>query len=164
MSRRIIDNRSNNKKNTIVVTSIIKNKNQILILKRSDKVKSFKRKWACISGFLEKNEDLLSRALIEIYEETKIKKDNLILRGILDQTKVIIENDRNLIVQPFCFHSDTRNTHLDWEHSDSKWITSKEIDSYELVPKLRGMLFECFKSCNNEQHNYEDMRDQNHNL
>ncbi len=139
-----------NNKNTIVVTSIIKNRNEILILKRSKKVKTFPGRWAAISGYYEKNEDLLSRALIEIYEETKINKENLILIKILNKTKVIIESNKGLIVQPFCFYSNTRNIFLDWEHNDYKWITKDELNNYELVPKLQEMLFECFQFCNNK--------------
>jgi len=52
----------------------------MLILKRSEKVKSFKHKWSGISGYFENDEDLLSRALIEIYEETKINNEDIILR------------------------------------------------------------------------------------
>jgi len=41
---------------TNIVTSFIKNDDKILILKRSDKVKSMKCLWAGVSGIIEKNE------------------------------------------------------------------------------------------------------------
>ena len=72
------------KKTSMVVTSVLKNQNEVLILRRSMKVKTMQEKWAGVSGYLEKNEDLLSRALIEIYEETRINKDELILRKIFN--------------------------------------------------------------------------------
>ena len=81
---------------TIGVTSIIENNNRILILKRSERVKSFRHNWAGVSGYFEKNEDILSRALIEIYEETKINKRDLILKKILNETKIIINNEKFL--------------------------------------------------------------------
>ncbi len=77
--------------NTIVVTAIIEYDNKILILKRSEKVKSFKFKWAGVSGFFEKNEDLLSRVLLEIYEEIKLNKEDLILKKIQKQITLTIE-------------------------------------------------------------------------
>ena len=42
---------------TKIVTSFIKSNNKILILKRSEKVKSMKGLWAGISGIIEKDED-----------------------------------------------------------------------------------------------------------
>jgi hypothetical protein len=129
---------------TVVVTSIIGNENNILILKRSKKVKSFKHKWGGVSGYFEKNEDLLSRALIEIYEETKINKENLTLRKILKQITIEIEKEKSIMIQPFYFYSDSKNVSMNWEHSEHRWITKNQSDSYETVPKLAQILYECF--------------------
>ncbi len=52
---------------TKIVTSFIKDEQKILILKRSDKVKTMKGLWAGISGIIEKNETPLARAKIEIF-------------------------------------------------------------------------------------------------
>jgi 8-oxo-dGTP pyrophosphatase MutT (NUDIX family) len=128
----------------IVVTSIIENDNKILILKRSEKVKSFKHKWAGISGYFEKDEDLLSRALIEIYEETKVKNKDLILRKILKQITIKIENEKVITIQPFYFLSKTKNISTDWEHSEYKWIKEDQLSNYDLVPKLIDIISECF--------------------
>ncbi len=128
----------------IVVTSIIENDNKILILKRSEKVKSFKHKWAGISGYFEKDEDLLSRALIEIYEETKVKNEDLILRKILKQITIKIENEKVITIQPFYFLSKTKNISTDWEHSEYKWIKEDQLSNYDLVPKLIDIISECF--------------------
>lgn len=129
---------------TVVVTSIIGNENNILILKRSKKVKSFKHKWGGVSGYFEKNEDLLSRALIEIYEETNINKENLTLRKILKQITIEIEKEKSIVIQPFYFYSDSKNVSMNWEHSEHRWITNNQSDSYETVPKLAQILYECF--------------------
>ena len=129
---------------TMVVTSIIGNENNILILKRSKKVKSFKHKWGGVSGYFEKNEDLLSRALIEIYEETKINKDSLTLRKILRQITIELEKGKSIIIQPFYFYSKSKNVSMNWEHSEHRWITKNQLDNYETVPKLAQILYECF--------------------
>jgi ADP-ribose pyrophosphatase YjhB (NUDIX family) len=135
---------------TIVVTSIIENKNRILILKRSERVKSFRHNWAGVSGYFEKNEDILSRALIEIYEETKINKRDLILKKILNETKIIINNEKMLTIQPFFFSSKTKNISLNWENSDFKWIKEDQIKNYDTVPKLTELLLDCFNLINNK--------------
>jgi len=109
------------------------------------KVKTMQEKWAGVSGYLEKNEDLLSRALIEIYEETRINKDELVLRKIFNQFGVQIHNELMIIIQPFCFVSNTRNVVLDWEHSDYYWMNKKEMDNFEFVPRLKQIISRCFE-------------------
>ena len=131
-------------KKTIVVTSIIENGNKILILKRSEIVKSFKNKWGGISGYFEKSEDLLSRAIIEIYEETKINKQDIMLRKILEQKIIQIETDKVIIIQPFYFSSKTKKISLNWEHTEYIWITKDQKNNYDTVPKLSEMLCQCF--------------------
>ena len=133
------------KKTSMVVTSVLKNQNEVLVLRRSMKVKTMQEKWAGVSGYLEKNEDLLSRALIEIYEETRINKDELILRKIFNQFGVQIHTELMIIIQPFCFSSNTRNVVLDWEHSDYYWMNKKEMDNFEFVPRLKQIISRCFE-------------------
>lgn len=133
---------------SIVVTCIIENDNKLLILKRSEKMKSFRHRWSGISGYLENNEDLLSRALIEIYEETKIKKENITLRKILNQCLIEIENNRIIIIQPFFFSSKTNIISLNWENCDYKWIKEDQVKNYNAVPKLTYMLYNCFNMIN----------------
>ena len=133
---------------TIVVTSIIENNNEILILRRSERVKSFRHKWAGVSGYFEKNEDLLSRALIEIYEETKINKRDLILKKILNNTIIKINNEKLLTIQPFFFSSKTKNISMNWENSEFTWIKENQIKNYDTVPKLTELLMDCFTLIN----------------
>ena len=65
-------------RSTRIVTSFIKNSNKLLILKRSDKVRSMRGLWSGVSGIIENNEEPLNRAKIEILEEIGIKKDKII--------------------------------------------------------------------------------------
>jgi 8-oxo-dGTP pyrophosphatase MutT (NUDIX family) len=147
-----ITNENNSKKDEnkmigdklLVVTSILEHDNRVLILKRSEKIKSYKHKWSCISGYFENNEDLLSRALIEIYEETGISKDDMTLIRILQQVKIELENNKLLTIQPFFFSSKTNIISLNWENSDYKWIKEEQVKNYDTVPKLTNMLHNCF--------------------
>ena len=136
---------SSHKKPSMVVTSVLKNQNEVLVLRRSKEVKTMQEKWAGVSGYLEKNEDLLSRALIEIYEETRINKDELVLRKIFDRSNVQIHNELMINIQPFCFVSSTRKVVLDWEHSDYSWINQKEIDNFDFVPRFKEIISRCLK-------------------
>ncbi|WP_148686252.1 NUDIX domain-containing protein [Candidatus Nitrosocosmicus hydrocola] len=138
-----IDNQ-NKMKTSMIVTSILGNNNKILILNRSLSTKSMQNKWAGISGYMEPGEDLLSRALIEINEETKIDKHELILSDILEQISVQIKTDINFLIQPFYFLSTTQNVILNWEHTKYRWINAIEIDMYEFVPRFEEILKICF--------------------
>ena len=80
---------------TDIVTSFLKDNEKILLLKRSSKVKSMKCLWAGISGILEKNETPLSRAKIEIFEETGIKKEQIELVNAAKQMKVLSPQYKN---------------------------------------------------------------------
>ena len=62
---------------TKIVTSFLKNNEKILLLKRSNDVKSMKGLWAGVSGIIEKNEEPLSRAKIEIFEEIGITENTI---------------------------------------------------------------------------------------
>lgn len=128
----------------MVVTAILENDNKLLILKRSEKVKSYRHKWSGISGYFEKKEDLLSRALIEICEETQIKKENITLKKILEKIEIEIENRKKIVVQPFLFSSKTNIISLNWENDEYKWINEEEVKSYDTVPRLIEMLYDCF--------------------
>ena len=64
---------------TRIVTSFLKNSEEILLLKRSGKVKSMKNLWAGISGIIEGEEKPIKRAEIEIFEEAGIKKSDITL-------------------------------------------------------------------------------------
>ncbi|MDQ2685304.1 MAG: NUDIX domain-containing protein [Thermoproteota archaeon] len=136
------------KKTSLIVTSILRNGNEILILKRSPRTKTMQNLWAGISGYLEPSEDLLSRALIEIYEETKITGKELILYKILDQITVKIKPDTILLIQPFYFLSSTRTILLNWEHTEFRWINSYDLDDYKFVPMLKEILKFCFDRSN----------------
>jgi hypothetical protein len=62
---------------TKIVTSFIRDNDKLLILKRSNKVKSMKELWAGISGVIENDEVPLKRAKIEIFEEAVITEEEI---------------------------------------------------------------------------------------
>jgi len=93
---------------TSIVTSFIKNDDKILILKRSDKVKSMKCLWAGVSGIIEKNDTApLDRAKIEIFEETGINEKEIELLKSIEQIKIESAQYKNheWNIFPFLFRS-----------------------------------------------------------
>ena len=127
---------------TKIVTSFLKNSNKILLLKRSEKVKSMKNLWAGISGIIEGGEDPLDRAKIEIFEEVGIKESEVTL--LKTGKKMIIESpqytNHQWEVYPFLFSCSIQEIKLNWENSDSRWIEVGELDDFTTVPSLYKVL------------------------
>ena len=129
---------------TNIVTSFLKNNNQILILKRSDKVKSMKNLWAGISGIIERNDiSPLSRAKIEIFEEVGIKEEQINLLKKSQQMKIISAQYKNheWNIFPFLFKVENPKIKLNWENSEFEWINPSNIVNYKTVPSLDKILF-----------------------
>ena len=130
-------------RSTKIVTSFIKDNSKLLILKRSDKVKSMKGLWAGISGIIENNEEPLSRAKIEIFEEVGITEEKITLVKAAEEMRVISPQYKNheWEIFPFLFEATNPTVKLNWENSDFKWIDIKELETYETVPSLQKVLF-----------------------
>ena len=127
---------------TNIVTSFIKNDDKILILKRSDKVKSMKCLWAGIRGIIENNETPLTRAKIEIFEEAGIHEEQIELLKAIQQIKISAPQYKNheWNIFPFLFKAKNPEIKLNWENSEFKWIEPNEIKNYETVPELEKIL------------------------
>ena len=128
---------------TNIVTSFIKNDDKILILKRSDKVKSMKCLWAGISGIIEGDETPLTRAKIEIFEEAGIHEAQIELLKAIQQIKISSPQYKNheWNIFPFLFKAKNPKIKLNWENSGFDWIEPNEIKNYETVPELEKILF-----------------------
>jgi|TARA_B110000014_G_scaffold262703_1_gene257308 8-oxo-dGTP pyrophosphatase MutT (NUDIX family) len=127
---------------TRIVTSFLKHNNKILILKRSQKVKSMKELWAGISGIIENNELPINRAKIEIFEEVGIKQEYITL--IKSSNEITVESpqyaNHQWIIFPFFFKTDTNDIKLNWENSEFRWIDIQELKEFNTVPSLEKIL------------------------
>ena len=130
-------------RSTKIVTSFIRDNDKLLILKRSDKVKSMKGLWAGISGIIEKNEEPLTRARIEIFEEVGITEDKIALVKSAEEMRVRSPQYENheWEIFPFLFEAEKPTIKLNWENSEFRWINVDELENYETVPSLQKVLF-----------------------
>ena len=131
---------------TKIVTAFLTNSDKILLLKRSQKVKSMKNLWAGISGIIEGDEEPVKRAKIEVYEEVGIGESDIKL--IKEGNVILIESpqyeNHQWEVYPFLFSCNDREVKLNWENSDSKWINVNELKDYTTVPSLDKVLTRLF--------------------
>ncbi|MCX6011318.1 MAG: NUDIX pyrophosphatase [Chloroflexi bacterium] len=123
-----------------VVSCFLKSAGEILILRRSGEVGSYRGRWAGVSGYIESSAD--EQALTEIEEETGLGRGEvkLIKRG-----KPLAVEDEGLgirwVVHPYLFRiKDRDKIRIDWEHKEARWIKPEDIEHYQTVPKLKEAL------------------------
>ena len=99
--------------------------------------------WAGISGIIENDEEPLSRAKIEIFEEAGITEDKITLIKTSEEMRIHSPQYKNheWEIFPFLFESNNPTIKLNWENSDFKWINIEELENYETVPSLQKVLF-----------------------
>jgi len=120
-----------------VVTSILKDRSRILILQRSDKVGSYRRHWAGVSGFIEDGESDEEAVRREMEEEIGRNKVRLLKHGM---TQCFRDGECIWCVHPFLFHTDKPEIRTDWEHKRFEWIEPKELRRYPTVPGLQQVV------------------------
>ena len=129
-------------KRIAIVTSFLRYNDKILLLKRSEKVRTMKGLWSGISGIIENNETPISRAKIEIFEEVGISEKHITL--IKSTKEFTIESpqykNQEWIIFPFFFKTDTNDIKLNWENSDFRWIEVGQLKEFNTVPSLERIL------------------------
>jgi len=127
---------------TRIVTSFLDHNDKILILKRSQQVRTMKGLWAGVSGIIENNEAPIKRAKIEIFEEVGIKEQNIKL--IKSGSEVFVESpqykNHQWVISPFLFQTEISDIKLNWENSEFRWIHVNELKEFNTVPSLEKIL------------------------
>jgi 8-oxo-dGTP pyrophosphatase MutT (NUDIX family) len=132
-----------------VVSCILKWKNKILILQRSEEVGTYKRLWGGITGFIESDERPLMTAYKEILEEVGISEDEINLKISLEPISFTDSYNGiayTWVVHPFVFILKFKPIiQLDWEHITYEWIDPIDIVKYDTVPMLREIVQKIFR-------------------
>ncbi|MBN2603345.1 MAG: NUDIX domain-containing protein [Candidatus Thermoplasmatota archaeon] len=131
-----------NAKTAIVVTVFIKFNKKILLLKRSDKVSTYRGKWNTVAGYIDEIKPVEEKIYEELKEELGIEREN-IKNLKLKQPFSFKDNkiNRTWIINPALVELNKKpEIKLDWEHVEYKWINPRDIDSYDTVPNLKVSL------------------------
>ena len=127
---------------TRIVTSFLYHNDKILVLKRSQQVRTMKGLWSGVSGIIENNETPIKRAKIEIFEEVGIKEQNIKL--IKSGSEVFVESPQykthQWVISPFLFQTEISDIKLNWENSEFRWIHVNELKEFNTVPSLEKIL------------------------
>ena len=131
-----------------VVTCLLENNGEILILKRSEDVGTYQELWGGVAGFVEENEEPQETAVKEIREEAGIEKRDLLLLKREDAVKFTDLYEDKLyewIVYPFLFHiKDRDKIQIDWEHTEFRWVKPSELKKYDTVPRFKEIVLKIF--------------------
>ena len=122
-----------------VATSILLNRDRILILKRSAAVGSFQHYWSGVSGFVEQGEEPLETSQREVEEETGISRASLELLTRAPP-RLTEKPDQVFEVHSFLYLCTTDQVRLDWENDEFAWVAPEALCDYRTVPWLPEMV------------------------
>lgn len=128
-----------------------RSRDSVLLLRRSGRVGTYRGRWAAVSGYVEHAPD--EQARIELAEEAGLGPDDVVLlrKGApLD----VIDRDlgKHWLVHPYLFLvAHPEHIRLDWEHTESRWVSPADMPSYETVPGLRETLDRVYPEGGNSQ-------------
>ncbi len=125
---------------TPVVTGFLYRRGRVLLLKRSEQVRSHRGRWAGVSGYLERPP--LAQARLELWEEVGVSREDAALRGIgLPLLVEEPEKGRSWLVFTFLFRlREGVEVRRDWESAASAWVRPEELEALDTVPGLQDGL------------------------
>ena len=127
---------------------LVDDEDNLLILKRSDKVKTYKGQWGGVAGYIEENEEPFETAIKEIKEEVGLEHEEVRLLKSLDPITFtdFYKGERyDWEIFVFLFKALKKDKiHIDWEHLEYKWIPPSEIVKYDTVPHLKEVVSKLF--------------------
>lgn len=121
-----------------VVTCFLEHDGRILVLRRSERVGTYRGRWAGVSGSIEPGVSPLEQAYQELAEELGLGPDDVELAAAGRPLTVPDEAlQRRWIVHPFRFRlRHPERLRLDWEHTELRWIEPGELAGLDTVPML----------------------------
>lgn len=121
-----------------VVTNIIRSGGKVLLLRRSDKVGSYRGLWAGVSGFIEKGEGDEDAARRELREEIGLGNPKFVRRL---EPMMFRDGDTVWCVHPFLVDVKDFAVTTDWEHQGYEWVAPREVAKYPTVPGLQQVIW-----------------------
>jgi 8-oxo-dGTP pyrophosphatase MutT (NUDIX family) len=117
---------------------------KILVLKRSDKVRTYKGFWSGVAGYVEEGEQPIDTAFKEISEEVGLaRKDVEFIRqgDPVEFTDIYENRPYDWFIYPFLFKTRKKGKiNIDWEHTTYKWIPPQEVDKLDTVPHFKTVV------------------------
>ena len=119
---------------------------EVLLLRRSGRVGTYRGRWAGVSGYLEAD-TALEQAYREMGEEVGLGGEAVRLLAEGESLVVVDEGiETRWTVHPFLFEVVRPEVlRLDWEHTESRWVRPEEVGALETAPGLAEALSRVYK-------------------
>ncbi len=121
-----------------VITVFIECAGRILLLKRSNKVGNYRKKWSTVTGYLDELKPIKEKALEELSEEIAVSATDIekLYFGRLQKVEDGKIN-KTWIIQPALAKLNKKpEIKLDFEHTEYKWIDPNELSKYDIDIEL----------------------------
>ena len=123
-----------------VVTAFGYRRGKVLLLRRSERVRTHRGRWAGASGYVERPP--LAQARVELREEAGVARGDAALRGI-GAPLVVRDAEADCVWLVFTFLFRLREgtrVRTDWESVESAWVRPGELEGLDTVPGLAAGL------------------------
>jgi 8-oxo-dGTP pyrophosphatase MutT (NUDIX family) len=128
----------------VVTVLLINDEEKILILKRSNKVRTYKGKWGGVAGYIEEKEEPYKTAIKEIKEEVGLENEDVELLNQLDPisfTDFYEKKRYDWKIFSFLFKfKEKSKIKINWEHSEYRWIAPSQINKFDTVPYFKEIV------------------------
>lgn len=134
-----------NEMNCAVLTIFVMYKGKLLLMKRSNKVGTYKGKWMTVAGYYDEPVPIRKKVEEELREETSVtvyskmtafdelKIEDVKINKVWFIYNVLVEID----YEPEII--------LDWEHTEYQWIEPGRLEEYDIIPSLLVSFRKVFK-------------------
>ena len=119
---------------------IFNNKDEILLLKRSQKVDSHRGLWGFPGGKIEEDETSVEAAIREVKEETDLDIYAKELSYVFTMRK---DNEKDIVF--YLTNKFSGEVSIDWESEDFSWTKISSLESMEMVPAPK-IIFDMIKA------------------
>ncbi|WP_137283991.1 NUDIX domain-containing protein [Halorussus salinisoli] len=119
---------------THVVTCFLRNRGEVLLLRRSEEVGSYAGQWGGVAGHAEGDPDAAARE--EIEEETGLLDACTLARAGVTFEFEDADLGTRWVVHPYLFDCERRDAEINWETAETEWVHAPEILRRDTVPKL----------------------------
>jgi 8-oxo-dGTP pyrophosphatase MutT (NUDIX family) len=114
----------------------------VLLVRRSERVRTYRGAWAAVSGYLEPNVTPIEQAYTELREETGLDRTDVVL---LRTGEPLAFRDAQLaqswVVHPFLFSvASSERIRTDWEATEHRWVPPVDVATFPTVPMLAEAL------------------------
>lgn len=131
---------------THVVTCFIlrndRGRDEVLLVRRSDHVRTYRGRWAGVSGYVEPGVSPHDQAYVELREETQLSPEDV--RLLAEGAPLpVIDKAQGLswVVHPFLFQIGApEHIQTDWEAQATQWMAPGEVANLATVPGLADAL------------------------